>query len=114
MLSDLAQAVQAPMLSVYVQRDGGVVRVDHWPLRDGATHLTPIPPLPDEERTLLREGGCGDPVSPTPPYAVLTAASLACRVAADMLMGQFELAPSIAQVLAAQEEAPYDQPTVLI
>ncbi len=108
MLEDLANALNRPLIAVYIQRDGGVVRVDRSPLRDGESRLETLPPLSDSKRVLLREGGCGNPVSPTPPSSVLAAASLGCRAATDILTGRLELPASVAAVLNAQEEAPYD------
>lgn len=113
MLEDLANALERPLIAVYIQRDGGVVRVDRSPLRDGESRLHELPQLSDSQRVLLREGGCGDPVSPTPPSSVLAAASLGCRAATDMLTGRFELAASVAEVLNVQEEVPYDRLSVL-
>jgi molybdopterin/thiamine biosynthesis adenylyltransferase len=114
MLEDLAAAINRPLLAVYIQRDGGVLRVDRSPLRDGETRLPEMPPLPDQRRVLLREGGCGDPISPTPPSSVLAAAALACRAATDVLTGRLQLPASIAEVLGVQEKAPYDRLSLLV
>lgn len=51
------------------------------PLRQGVSYL-PALPLRDEN-TLVREQGCGSPVSPTPPGSVIAAAELAHRVVID-------------------------------
>jgi molybdopterin/thiamine biosynthesis adenylyltransferase len=112
-LEDLAMALNRPLIAVYIQRDGGVVRVDRFPVREGENRLTPLPPLPDTARALLREGGCGDPVSPTSPSSVVLAAGLACRAAIDILTGRLELPASVAEVLVVQEEVPYDRLTLL-
>jgi molybdopterin/thiamine biosynthesis adenylyltransferase len=85
MLEDAARHTGKHCLSVYLQRDGGVVRVDRWPLLDGETPLDPVPTPDDSDTPVLREAGCGDPVSPTPGHAVAAAAGHAARAAADLL-----------------------------
>lgn len=86
----LAQAAIAGgnrLLSVCVQEEGTVVRVDIVPPLDGA----PIPETllgPPPAREELRfEAGCGDPVSRTPAFAVVEAAALAARHAVGLLTG---------------------------
>lgn len=75
------------VLSVCVQADGDVVRVDVVPPLNGvpipATVLGPAPVRED----LHFEAGCGDPVSQTPAFAVVEAASLAARHAIGLLTG---------------------------
>lgn len=88
MLATAAHAGGHRMLSVCIQEDGEVVRVDVIPPSCGdalpRTELSP-PPSRDDLRF---ESGCGDPVSLTPAFAVYEAASLAVRYAVRMLQNQ--------------------------
>jgi molybdopterin/thiamine biosynthesis adenylyltransferase len=110
MLGSLSQTTGRPFLSICVQREGGVVRCDRWPLRETESHLPPVPP---GGASSVREGGCGDPVSLTPPNAVLAAAELACRMALDLLVGTRRLPATLIHVLSAQPDSPYDRVSVL-
>jgi hypothetical protein len=56
----------------------------------------------------IRERGCGDAVSLTPPYAVTTAAAAAARIAVAHLTGAGTDASHV-EVLAIQPDAPYQQ-----
>lgn len=85
LLAAAATAGGYRLLSVCLQEEGSVVRVDVIPPLDGepipATALGPAP-----ARGALRfEAGCGDPVSQTPAFAVYEAASLAVRHAIGLL-----------------------------
>jgi hypothetical protein len=86
MLGKAATAGGHHLLSVCIQEEGRVVRVDVIPPLDGdsllATRLGPPPARVD----LKFEAGCGDPVSQTPAFAVFEAASLAARCAVGMLI----------------------------
>lgn len=97
-------------LKVALHREGAIVRVDRY------GHGTP----PDDQRpehisareggvTTYREAGCGDPVSSTPPDAVVTAASVACRWAIDQMHSwrQQRLPASHVEVLTPQADEPY-------
>jgi hypothetical protein len=95
------------VVSVCVQRDGDVLRVDRMPLRRGETHLPPLPRRDDT--THLLERGCGSPVSPTPPGAVIAAAELAHRVVIDEATHACELPATIAEVRRAQPEHAYQK-----
>jgi len=97
--------VTRTVVSVCVQRQGGVARVDRFPLRGAERHLDALPPLAGLE--LRRERGCDEPVSPTPPTAVAAAAELACRTVLDDLTNDCELPATLIHVLVPQE-APYD------
>jgi hypothetical protein len=110
MLGGLSQATGRAVLSVCVQREGGLVRCDRWPLREGEAHLPPVPP--GEMAAISREGGCGDPVSLSPPNAVTAAAELSCRMAIDLLTGARRLPATLIHVLSAQPDAPYDRVSV--
>lgn len=95
-------------VSVCVQRDGGLARVDRAPLAAGEQWLDPPPDLPTSTPE-LREGGCGDPVSQTPAWACHAAGVLATAVAVDTLAGKNTFGPSVVQVLMVQPDAPYEQ-----
>lgn len=88
LLAKAAIASGHRLLSVCVQEEGGVVRVDVIPPLSG----NPIPAItlgPQPVREELRfEAGCGDPVSQTPAYAVVEAASVAARHATALLTGR--------------------------
>lgn len=110
MLSDAAAVLGRPLVSGYLQRDGDVVRVDRWPAAADETRLDPVPSLgiTSVPNTDLREAGCGDPVSPTPPSAAVSAATLACSSAFDYLTGRCEYPASVIRILRPQEDVPYD------
>lgn len=107
MLSFVAAAIRRPLLSICLQRDGEIARCDRWPLEPGESYAAEVPLLA-EEGTILREGGCGEPVSPTSPSAILDAAALACRMATDLLTGRKRFGPSVVEVLVPQDDPPYD------
>lgn len=87
MLAQAAIAGGHRLLSVCVQEEGMVVRVDVVPPLDGkAIPETALGPPP--ARVDLRfDAGCGDPVSQTPAFAVVEAAALATRYAIGLLAG---------------------------
>jgi hypothetical protein len=95
------------MVSVCLQREGALARADRFPLRDDEQHLPPVPP--SSGPPLPRERGCGDPVSLTPPGAVLAAAELGCRLVLDQLHDHHELPATLLDVRAAQADPPYDR-----
>ena len=96
------------VVSVCAQREGQVVRVDRMPLRRGEVHL---PDLPVREHTeQLREGGCGSPVSATPPGAVTAAAELAHRVVLDEATRACLHPASMVEVRTPQPEPLYQEP----
>lgn len=87
LLAEAAIAGGHRLLSVCLQEEGSVVRVDVIPPLHGnvvsATELGPPPARED----LRFEAGCGDPVSQTPAFAVFEAASLATRHAIGLMTG---------------------------
>lgn len=88
LLAKAAIAAGHRLLSVCVQEEGGVVRVDVIPPFSGNA-IPAITPGPQPAREDLRfEAGCGDPVSQTPAYAVVEAASLTARHATALLTGR--------------------------
>lgn len=86
-----------PVVSVCLQRNGTVARVDRSPLRDGEHHAQAVEAGGPE--TDLREGGCGDPVSPTPPWACSAAAARAVAMAVDLLSSRNAMPPSVVDEL---------------
>jgi molybdopterin/thiamine biosynthesis adenylyltransferase len=95
------------VVAACVQRDGDVLRVDRLPLRGKERYLPALPLLDDAAHP--REQGCGGPVSPAPPGAVIAAAELAHRVVIDEATRACTLPATIAEVRRAQPEPPYDQ-----
>lgn len=86
----LAQAANAGgfhLLSVCLQEEGTVVRVDIVPPVEGAAIPATILGPPPSREEFRFEAGCGDPVSQTPAFAVVEAASLAARHAVGLLTG---------------------------
>jgi molybdopterin/thiamine biosynthesis adenylyltransferase len=102
-----AEDLQRPVVSVCLQRDGQVVRVDRAPLGAGEVYQPAIPRV-ERPESELRESGCGDPVSPAPPWSCSVAAALALAVTSDALTGRDDYGPSTIQVLVPQPDAPYD------
>lgn len=100
-LAAASQLTSRPLVTVCVQHGGTVVRVDRYPISIGEKH---DPPVPRRDEVPLYspgyEGGCGDPVSPTPPYSCIAAASLAASVAMSVVSGS-GLPPTIIQHLYA-------------
>jgi hypothetical protein len=93
------------VVQVCVQRDGSVLRIDRYPLRDGEQHL---PGLQAESTPrAVCETGCGNPVSLTPPSAVFAAAALCVRVALDEGLRDRSHPASVADVLQGQVEQPF-------
>jgi hypothetical protein len=107
-----ADATKRPMLTVCVQREGGIARADRFPLRNDEQHLLPVPQLLGPPQA--RERGCGDAVSLTPPSAVVAAAELAVEVARDELTLECALPASALRVLQPQPDAPYDRLITLV
>jgi hypothetical protein len=73
------------ILTVCLKDNGAVVRVDVIPPLQG----TPLPPTlegPNTGEPVVYETGCGDPVSLTPPHAVLEVAASATRHAVGLLL----------------------------
>jgi molybdopterin/thiamine biosynthesis adenylyltransferase len=86
MLHHAAAALGTHVVSVCVQNNGEVARVDVLPPLSGdALPKTPINAATGEA---FYEGGCGDPVSPTPPHAVVQAAALAAQHTVGLLTGK--------------------------
>lgn len=99
-----AQVLGKPSITVCLQRGGTVARVDRFPLSDGEAHDDPLPP--GSPKAELREAGCGDPVSPAPPWACSATAARAAGMAADLLTGRNTYAPTIIDKLIREPETP--------
>lgn len=82
-----AQSLGTRILSVSLHHDGTAYRVDILPPADNASALPPLATSPDAnvQATELFEAGCGSPISPTPPHAVIEAAAAAVRHSIGLL-----------------------------
>jgi molybdopterin/thiamine biosynthesis adenylyltransferase len=107
LVGEAAASAARPAVSVCLQREGQVVRVDRHPLAPGEAHEPELAPRPPAG-PVLREGGCGDPVSPAPPWACAIAAGLATAVVTDLLTGRGEYPPTLLEALRPQPEAGLD------
>jgi hypothetical protein len=107
MLCWAATTTGRPMVTVCIQREGGIARADRFPLRCEEGHLPPVPET--LHLALVRERGCGDAVSLTPPSAVMAAAELGVELARDELTVSRSLPATVLRVLRPQPDAPYDK-----
>jgi hypothetical protein len=114
LLEHLAQVTGSVFVKAALHRDGSILRVDRLGPGTAAERPAPIPSL-STGRAAVREAGCGDPVSPTPPSAVTAAASAACRMAADTLQParRRRLPDSMVEILIPQPDPPYQSADVL-
>lgn len=103
LLLDAGTSLGRPVISVCLVRDGQVARVDRVPLATGETHAEPTAELSTGAEP-LREGGCGDPVSPAPMWAATAAAARATGMAVDLLTRRGQYPPTIIDVLVAGEQ----------
>lgn len=86
-LHHAAAAVGRSILSAALQNSGETFRIDILPPLAGAESLPTSARPADQNQPLLFEPGCGSPVSPTPPYAVIEAAGAATRHTIGLLIG---------------------------
>lgn len=107
LLASAARATRRPAISVCVQRNGDVLRVDRFPLRGDEEHLAALPAVDMAE--LPQERGCGSPVSLTPPGAVVAAAELASRVVIDEATLSCSFSCTVSDVRVAQDCEPFDR-----
>ncbi len=105
LLLDGGQHLGRPVVSVCLTQKGRVARIDRVPLLEGESHAESAPEPADGQ--LLREGGCGDPVSPAPMWAAAVAAARATGVVVDILTGRRQHPASTVDILVAGE-FPYD------
>jgi len=82
-LAHAARITGTTILAACLQNDGETQRVDVIPPLSGQ----PIPQSPQRGSSApaIYEGGCGSPVSPTPPYAVIEAAAMTVAHAVGVL-----------------------------
>ncbi|CAM5743054.1 hypothetical protein SALBM311S_02531 [Streptomyces alboniger] len=73
-------------LSAALQNDGRTYRIDVLPPLDAAAPLPPSTTTADTQAPPLFEAGCGSPISPTPPHAVIEAAAATVRHAIGLLV----------------------------
>lgn len=86
LLGAASQLADRRFLHVAVEGHGQFGRVDVCPPLDAAV---PLPANGVHSLTLTdREGGCGDPISPTPPIAVFETAAMGARLAVRLLTGE--------------------------
>ena len=107
MLCWAAAAAGRPLVTACLQREGGIARADRFPLRHDEEHLPPVAETPYPAP--VRERGCGDAVSLTPPSAVMAAVELAVELARDELTARRSLPATVLRVLHPQPDAPYDR-----
>ena len=81
-----AQTLGTRVLSTALQNDGRTYRIDVLPPLDAAAPLPPSTTRADTETPALFEAGCGSPISPTPPHAVIEAAAATVRHAIGLLV----------------------------
>lgn len=83
LLSEAGRLANKPVLSVYLANQGRSRVIEILPSKTGE-RLVPL------EMTAAGpdgiESGCGEPVSATPPFAVMEVAGMACRIATAMLV----------------------------
>lgn len=106
-----ARSARRSALAVYLQREGGIARIDRRPLVENENPLEAVPPGETTTPT-LREGGCGDPVSAAPAWAATAAAARACATAVRLLTGQ-PVPATVIDVLEPQPEGRYGSISVL-
>lgn len=81
-----ARSLGTHVLSVVLQNDGRTYRIDVLPPLNDAAPLPPSTARADTAAPPLFEAGCGSPISPTPPHAVLEAAAATVRHAIGLLV----------------------------
>jgi hypothetical protein len=86
LLRKVAEALGVTLLSSVIQNDGDTFRVDVLPPLAGGSSL-PGSASPFARPTgVFFESGCGTPISPTPPHAVVEAAAATVRHAVGLLL----------------------------
>lgn len=83
-----ADALDTHVLSTALQNDGVTYRIDVLPPLQGAGPLPPSAAETGPPNRLVFESGCGSPISPTPPHAVIEAAAATVRHAIGMLVNR--------------------------
>lgn len=80
-----AKSLGTRVLSAALQNDGATYRIDVLPPLDGTTPHPPSALNAERSTAEMFEAGCGSPISPTPPYAVIEAAAATVRHALGLL-----------------------------
>lgn len=83
-----AESMELRVLSASLQNDGATYRIDVLPPLDEAAMLPQSAIYGHREAPELFEAGCGSPVSPTPPHAVIEAAAATVRHAIGLLVNR--------------------------
>jgi hypothetical protein len=81
-----AEALDTHILSAALQNDGATYRIDVLPPLGNAEPLPPSDADATSAQQLLFDSGCGSPISPTPPHAVIEAAAATVRHAIGLLV----------------------------
>lgn len=82
----IAEALGVTLLSSVIQNDGNTFRVDVLPPLAGGTSLPGSASTFARPTRVFFESGCGTPISPTPPHAVVEAAAATVRHAVGLLL----------------------------
>lgn len=83
-----AEALSKRIVSATIQYGGASYRIDVLPPLGGADPLPPSSAATDQRVPEWFEAGCGNPISPTPPYSVIEAAAATVRHAIGLLVEQ--------------------------
>ncbi len=113
-ISEVAESRKWPLVSVGLYRGGRVGRVRRqWrdvPAIYRRAELDSYPLIPPgDEGDVFLETGCSAPVNLAPPYAVLSAAALACQVSVDTMLGRAELSDEIIDVYRPLSESGFER-----
>lgn len=74
-----ARSTGKRIISASIQNDGATYRVDLLPPLEGLDALPSSSVVVDQQPPASFEAGCGSPISPTPPYVAVEAASVTVR-----------------------------------
>ncbi len=83
-----AKSTGSHLLSVVLQNQGQTYRVDVLPPLGASGALAPSTRQEADSESQYFDSGCGSPISPTPPSAVIEAASAAVRHAFGLLLSR--------------------------
>lgn len=88
MLHITAEALGTHILSAALQNDGNTYRIDVLPPLRDADPLPPSTSCTDHVDPRVLESGCGSPISPAPPHAVVEAGAATVRHAVRLLVNR--------------------------
>jgi len=118
-LSTITEEVSVPFVSVGLYRGGKIARIRRqMPGRDFPIYRRrgvgkyPIIP-PGEDEVLGLEVGCSDPIINASPVSVVSAATVAVRVAVHILAERVGLEEELIQVFEPLDLAPFDKTGVI-